>query len=242
MSQTQYRQHIHCLKPIINVVNNSNPRQYKLEGLYTDEKLTEKYTDLCPEQIMYQSLDIILSMVKHERLYIHNLKVASNTSDLYEALIKNGCTPHPQNKGITVSVPCNSRYDTKVSVHSSSIIVHIGCTHNPIEYSKSGILSLAAHLGEIIFYLKTLSKVEFLCEPVHNWRLTHMHLNRDSVNSDFPKGFTLNTILGHTCVYKHNSPDGTSKIRMEENLSPNTTILEEIQTDRFQKAIQTHDS
>lgn len=236
MSDNQYRQHIHNLKPVVEVVVNTNPRQYKLRGLYTNEKLTERYTDLSPEQILFQQLDVLLSLVKHEQVYIHDIKVSCKTSDLYENLVKHGQMPHPQNKMITIPVSCNSSFNTKVNVTKDSIQIHVGCTHNPIEYSGNGILSFVGYLGEVIRELKGLSGMEFLYEPYSNWRFEYFHLNRDSIEYDFPKGYTLHTIFGHACLYKHNMPDGKSKIRLEEKISPDTTILDETLTPRFQKA------
>lgn len=236
MSASQFRQHIHNLRPIIEVVANSNPKQYKLRGLYTDEKLTEKYTDLSQEQILFQSLDVLLSQVKHERAYIHDIRMSCKTSDLYENLIKNGAIPNYQNHIITIPISCNSSFNTKVNVTKDSIIVIIGCTHNPVEYSGAGILSLIGYLGEVVRELKGLAKVEFLYEPYYNWRFEYFHLNRDTVEQEFPRGFTLNTIFNHTCTYKHDFPSGKSNLRIEEKETPHTTILEEMQTPRFQKA------
>gem|GEM_PF-1902438 len=236
MSQAQYRQHIHNLRPIIEIVNNTNPKQYKNKGLYLDEKLTEKYTDLSFDQLAYHSLDVILSLVKHEQVYMHDIRISCKTSDIYENLIKRGQTPNPQNKMITIPISCNSSFNTKVNVTKNSIIVIIGCTHNPIEYSRAGILVLTEYLGEVIYHLKGLSNTEFLYEPVFNWQFEYFHLNRDSIEYDFPKGYVLNLIFGHAYLYKHDLPNGNAKLRLENKESPKTTILAETQRPRFQRA------
>jgi hypothetical protein len=233
MKNGAYRQHIKNLRPIIEVVKATNPKQYKLKGLYTDEKLTERYTDLSQEQRQFQTLDILLSLVKHERVYMHDIRLEAKVSDLYENLIKNGFTPNSQNKMITIPVEVNSSFHTKVNVTRDSIIVIIGCTFSPVEYSRAGIISLSTHLGEVIYHLKGLSKVEFGYEPVFNWRFKYFHLNRDSIEHEFDKSFTLNTILGHTTIYKHDLPNGKSVIRLEDKLTPDTTLEQEMLTPRF---------
>jgi len=236
ISGGSFRQLIRKLRPIIQIVIKSRPNFYKLKGLYLDEKLTKNYTELSSDQRMYAQLDILLSMVKHERPFIHDIRLSANISDLYEELVKKGSTPDKNNGMITIDASVNSLYTTKVNVSKNSMMVMIGCTYSPIEYSQSGMLCLTCHCGEILMHLKSMSGIEFQVQRINDWSFVYFHLNRDSIEHTFPKGFTLDTIIGHTAIYAKKMANGKSVIRLEDKLAPDTTILGEMDTDRFQKA------
>jgi hypothetical protein len=236
-SNGAFRQHITNLRPIIENHTNTNPAQYHLRGIYLNKTLTESYTDLKPNELIYQNLNVVLSAVTHEKPLIHDIRLETKTSDLYENLILKGHKPNEQNGIITLTLNGNSYFTTKVNVTKDSIFVIIGCTHDPIEYSHAGIITLVGHCGEVVRFLKELAGFEFAYEPYFNWRFKYFHLNKDSIEYDFPTNdYTINVIFGHTQIYKHEKPNGNCVIRSEEKLTPKTTILEEIQTPRFQKA------
>jgi hypothetical protein len=237
MSQGQYRQHIHNLRPIIEAVNNTNPKQYKNKGLYLDKKLTEGYTELSKEDLHNNELDQLQTYFSHMPVMMHNITLHTRCGGLYESLIEKGVTPNPQNHTINVNVDLGTRVSTSIMISKKdTITIHIGCTHDPFGYSSGGFLNLAYHCGRIEQYLRGLSGTDFRILPLTDWKLVHADFNKDSIRYDFQSKPTLNSMVGHFVIYLHKFPDGSSAIRGEERCDSDTTILEEVHSAKFYKA------
>jgi len=231
ISNNYFRKIKHDLKPIIIQKVNGKPKFYQLKGLYLDEKLTEEYTALPVDQRLFANFDILLAMVKHQPPAIHDIRIHATASGLYERLIQLGHKPNKKNKIITLSLgELTPLIDTKVNVHSTgTVAVILGCTYHPIPYSTSGFITLISHLGSVRTFLELTCKNVFQIEPIPNWRFKYFHFNKDSIEYDFPTNeYTLHAVFDHIQVYNKKMFDGSTVIRAEKQIVPDTTIAEEL--------------
>lgn len=231
LTDTYFRVIIHKLRPLIITKKKGIPCHYQIRGLYLDEKLTEEYTALPVNQRLFANLDILLAMVKHQPPAIHDIRIHTTTSGLYKRLIQLGHKPNKQNKIITLSLgELTPLIDTKVNVHSTgTVAVILGCTYHPIPYSTSGFTTLISHLGSVRTFLELTCKNVFQIEPIPNWRFKYFHFNKDSIEYNFPTNeYTLHVVFDHVQVYNKKMLDGSIVIRVEKQIVPNTTIVEEL--------------
>jgi len=231
ISNNYFRKIKHDLKPIIIQKVKGKLSYCQLKGLYLDEKLTEEYTALPVNQRLFANLDILLAMVKHQPPAIHDIRIHATTSGLYEMLIQLGYKPNKQNKIITLSLgELTPLIDTKVNVHSTgTVAVILGCTHHPIPYSTSGFITLISHLGSVRSFLEFTCNSTFQVEPIMNWKFKLFDFNRDSIRYTFPTNeYTLHVVFDHVQVYNKKMLDGSTVIRAEKQIVPNTTIAEEL--------------
>ena len=239
LTDTYFRVIIHKLRPLIITKKKGIPCHYQIRGLYLDEKLTEEYTALPVDQRLFANLDILLAMVKHQPPAIHDIRIHATTSGLYERLIQLGHKPNKQNKIITLSLGELTPFiDTKVNVHSTgTVAVILGCTYHPIPYSTSGFTTLISHLGSVRTFLELTCKNVFQIEPIPNWRFKYFHFNKDSIEYNFPTNeYTLRAVFDHVQVYNKKMLDGSTVIRAEKQIVPNTTITEELDKIEFRQA------
>ena len=230
IKKNYFRKIKYDLKPIIIQKVPGKPKFHQLKGLYLDEKLTEEYTALPVDQRLFANFDILLSMVKHQPPAIHDIRIQATTSGLYEMLIQLGHKP-TKNKIITLSLGELTPFiDTKVNVHSNgTVAVILGCTYHPISYSTRGFTTLISHLGSVRTFLELTCKNVFQIEPIPNWRFKYFHFNKDSIEYDFPTNkYTLHAVFDHVQVYNKKLLDGSTVIRAEKQIVPNTTITEEL--------------
>jgi len=227
------------LKSLFELVIKGKPCYYKLTGLYLDKELTNEYTSIPISERIFANLDILLSMTSHEKPQIHNILFGFKTHELYQKLIELGYSTH-QNKAITIKdIPVDKIIKVNAEVYPNGLILlRIACTYSPIDYSPNGFISLFHLLGKIEHCLKTgIAFKDFQIEPVNHWKFKHFDLNKDSISYDFPTDeYTVSMIFGHVQVYNKKFPNGKQKIRVEEQLEPNTTSVEELSSSRFQKA------
>ena len=236
-SNAAYRQMLLKLKPIIEKTSKFNPARYKFKGLYTDQKLTNQYMGLGDGRLQISELDTLLSYVRHEPIMMHNIVLNLRCDELYQKLVEHGTTPNPQNHTIHVNVSIDPRMSTTVELSAkNTMTVRIGCTHEPIRYSNAGFITLSSLCGRIIQYLTGLSHCSFSHQPTQDWVFVHVDFNKDSIRHDFQTNPTLNTVLGHVAIYKHDFPDKSSCIRLDDRVELNTTMTEEMNTPKFQKA------
>ena len=231
LTDTYFRVIIHKLRPLIITKKKGIPCHYQIRGLYLDEKLTEEYTALPVNQRLFANLDILLAMVKHQPPAIHDIRIHATASGLYERLIQLGHKPNKKNKIITLSLgELTPLIDTKVNVHSTgTVAVILGCTYHPIPYSTSGFTTLISHLGSVRTFLELTCKNVFQIEPIPNWRFKYFHFNKDSIEYNFPTNeYTLHVVFDHVQVYNKKMLDGSIVIRVEKQIVPNTTIVEEL--------------
>ena len=239
VNDVYFRQIIHNLKPIIIMKHKGRPSYYCLKGIYLDEKLTEEYTVLPVEQRLFATFDILLSTIKHQPPAIHDIRIKTTTCELYEELIRLGHKPNKQNKIITLSLGDLTPFiDTKVSVHSTgTLVVILGCTYHPIPYSSKGFTTLISHLGSVRTFLELTCNRIFQVEPIMNWKFKLFDFNKDSLRYDFPSNdYSVHAVFDHIQVYNKKMLDGSTVIRAEKQIVPNTTICEEVDKIEFRRA------
>lgn len=234
----------HKLNPLFEVVQKGKPTYYCLNGLYLDKELTNQYTTIPVSQRLFATLDILLSMTSHERPQMHAILFQCRASGLYSRLIDLGYIPQ-KNKSVTIkNIPVDKIIRVSVEIYSTgTVLLRLGCTYCPIEYSNNGFIYLISLLGKIEYHLKiAISQKDFQIEPVNNWKLKHIDLNRDSIHYDFPTDeYTVSMVFDHVQVYNKKFPNGKQRIRVEEQLDLNNTIPEELSTTRFQKTTELFD-
>jgi len=78
------------------------------------------------------------------------------------------------------------------------------------------------------------SRSPVISQPIQLWRFTHFDFNKDKIDIDCD--YPLHDIFGHVQMYTKDMKDGKTAFRVEEQLEPNTTLIEEMQSVKFQKA------
>lgn len=226
MSKESFRQYRLRLQDLIEVEIHSNPKFYKLKGIYINNDLTVRYSYLDSTQRMHADLDIKMSMVSHEKPLIHNIRLNFKTDSLYEKLLESGHTPHKQNKFFTFTM--ENPYPITINVYpTNSVSVIVKCTYSPIEYSQEGFLLLSCTMGEVLAYLKIMAKFDFIHEPITNWRFIHFDFNRDSLSFDCD--YPLHIVMGHVQMYSKTMPDKKTVFRVEDQVQPKTSFSVEFQ-------------
>lgn len=231
----------HKLDTLFEVVQKGKPTYYKLCDLYLDKELTNEYTGIPIPQRLFANLNILLSLCRHERPQIHAFLFQCKTSGLYARLIELGNTPDIK-KRITINeIPVDNIITVSITIHSTdTVLIRLGCTYSPVFYSTNGWISVISLLGKIEYHLKVaIAHKDCQIEPVNNWRLRHIDLNRDSIHYDFPTDeYTVSMVFGHIQVYNKTFLDGEQRIRVEEQLELDHLIEEELSSVRFQKAVE----
>ncbi|MCA9828690.1 MAG: hypothetical protein KC444_09965 [Nitrosopumilus sp.] len=234
----------HKLNPLFETVLKGKPTYYKLNGLYLDKELINEYTSIPVSERIFANLNILLSITRHERPQMHALLFQCKTFDLYTRLIELGYTPNKK-KAITINeIPVDKIITASATIYSNNVmLIRLGCTYFPIDYSNNGWISLISLLSKIEYCLKiSIAQKDCQIEPVKNWKLKHFDMNKDSIHYDFPTDdYTVSMIFGHIQVYNKRFPDGRTRIRVEEQLDLDNTITEELSSDRYQKASELHD-
>lgn len=227
------------LSVLFEVISKGKPTYYKLSGLYLDKELTNEYTSIPVSQRIFANLDILLSMTRHEKHQLHNILFQCKTFGLYSRLIELGHTPNKKKSIMINEIPVDKIITVSITVYSTdNMLIRLACTYSPVDYSTSGFISLISLLGKIEYYLKVIiAQKDCQIEPVINWKLKHIDLNRDSIHYNFPTDeYTVSMVFGHIQVYNKTFPNGEQRIRVEEQLDLNHTISEELSTVRYQKA------
>ena len=236
-TNASFRQIIHSLKPLLEIVINSRPKYYKFKVLTIDQKLTKKYTDLSPNQRIHDELDIKLAEVNHEQPKIHNIRLKFKADGLYANLVKNyPKPPNYFNKKYTIRYEID-KLDCIVSIPTTdNVVFTVACTYFPIEYSLEGFARLFFILGQIKACLDFDSKAQNIVQDFSLWRFIHFDFNKDSVS--FECDYLLHEVYGHVQIYTKKMHDKTTRLRVESREGLKTTIIEEMETLRFQKANQ----
>ncbi|MDA0755975.1 MAG: hypothetical protein O2864_01500 [Crenarchaeota archaeon] len=225
LTQGDFRQFTHRLKNFVIKVIDSRPPFYKLRGLHVDN-LTIDRTELGK---VSKDFEDILSYLKHQPPFIHDIKISAHTEGLYENLIKTDHIPHKDNKQIIIKdFPINSRINTTATISRNGLLqIHLGCTFNPIPYSISGWNEVIEILGVVKFILRARSKTEFNVNPISEWVVTYYHFNRDGVIIDSLKDhYSIASLQEHSQIYVKKLKEKTV-LRWEEKRTPNTTIAQE---------------
>ena len=229
--ERNFRYYRCVLGDIFEEVIPGRPPFYQLRGLNV-ENLTIRDTEV--RRVSDDVLEI-LSKVKQQPPYFHDITITAPTVGLYSNLILNGCTPNSKNKQVVIKpdqIPINSKFKTTITVNrDGTITLHLGCTFNPIPFSFNGFNTLIAYLGQIVFVLTARSGNEFEIPPVHDWIIRHIHLNKDkkaSKSLDSPLfHYSIAEYQYGVQIYTKKFYNGKNAIRIEEKLCPNKTVQEE---------------
>lgn len=234
-SYGSYRQVKNNLKSLLHLVIRSNQGFYQFKCLIIDQKLTERYTDLSPTQRVHDELDIRLAIVNHEQPKMHNIRINFQADGLYQNLVKNySKPPDPQNKIYHLDYNIDN-YDVKVSVRTTdSVTVNIACTYSPIVYTVSGFARLCYILGHVSACLNFDARCQNIMQPIELWRFSYFDFNKDSYSFDCD--YPLHDVFKHAQMYTKTMPDNTTVFRVEEQSHPETLVVDEMLTPRFQKA------
>ena len=196
---------------------------YNLKGIVVDN-LTINHT-------IYKissNWDELVKKCKQQPPAIHNLRIETMTSGLYNGM-KDLRFPNKKNNAITLKIPAiDIEYNTTVNIHpNGKLLLMVGCTHTPIPYKPSGFQDLIEYLGKVADYLMRYSQTDYKYSRVRTWRFTFYHFNQDfKVSSPFFK-YTIEQLDDHSRLYLHEFPDKKCAWRLEDDVRPNTTIGEE---------------
>ena len=210
-----------CLIKVIN----SRPPQYLLDGISLGNN-TIKDTELGKVK---QDFEKELLRLETQPPFIHDIKLEVKTSGLYERLISKGVTPNAKNKGITMKeLPLNSKVTAGFTVYpSGKLLVHLGCTYHPIQYSNRGWLEVNSICSKVEILLEGITNDVFYCLPTPDWLVTHFHFNKDGVIIDSPiHHYSIARLSEHSQIYLKKLDNGKSVLRYEEKVTPKMTIEE----------------
>ena len=223
MTNENFRQYVHNLSPWIKKQINSRPAFYHLTGINV-EGITINHTEVNTISINFESK---LKKCKKQPPEMHDLRIETHTSGLYEALL-NINKPHTKNKQIHLSMPnIRTRFKTKVSVSQNGrLLLMIACTQKPVPYSIGGFNELIEYVSKVSYYLMTYSNFDFVTEPVSQWRMSYYHLNHDLIIDSSMFKYKIENLQEHSVTYLKEL-EGKTVLRYEKTISPNKTIEEE---------------
>ena len=134
--EPHFRYYVCKLGDIFEKVVDSRPPFFKLRGLHIQNQTIK---DTLARKIK-PDFERMISRLRHQPPYIHDIKLSTQTDSLYDGLIHYGHTPNEQNHQITIrDFPIISKFKTTATIsRNGNLTLHIGCTYNPISYSISG--------------------------------------------------------------------------------------------------------
>ena len=230
MTKGNFQQYVNVLlKDYVETKTKTRPQYYRLKGIVLD--------DLTNRESIYDisiEWDRIVKKCKEQPPAFHNIRVETYVSLLYPNYLKFGKKPQ-KNGQITIKIPSiDNRFDSKVTVFPKGrIYFFIGCTHDPLPYSPAGFNDLIEYLTKVILFLMSDSETDFKYSPVRTWRLSYFHFNKDFKFESPVMKYTIDSLQEHSRVYLHRFPDGSHAYRIEEDVSPKTTIEEEQEKSRI---------
>jgi len=223
---SNFRYYVWKLGDIFEKVIDSRPPFFKLKGLDVQNQTIK---DTSVRQIK-PDFEKILSRLKHQPPYIHDIKISIHTVNLYEKLIQKNHIPHELNQQITIKdFPIISKFKTTATVsRNGNLTLHIGCTYNPIEYSIAGFDILIQYLSIAGYNLTLRADYHFFVPPIHKWIVIHYHFNKDGMIIDSPIfHYSIADLQEHSQIYLKKFPNGKTALRWEQKVTPNKTIKEE---------------
>lgn len=227
MKQNNFRQYVRKWKKWIVKVISGKPVHYCLKGIYTDN-LTQNHT---ATDSISKEFEQILSNLKQQPPMIHDIRIETMTSGLYEALLKIRI-PNKQNLGIHYNIPLiDTKLKCKISVYKTGrMLVMLSCTHNPLEYSIAGFDDMIEYLAQVKQHLMGYANVDYIIDKIRKWRITYYHFNKDGITINSPMfKYCIEDLQAHTVTYLHKLESGETVLRHEEHrvLKENNTIEEE---------------
>ncbi len=225
-----FRQLVHKLKPLLEVVAKSHPSFYKVKGIALpgdSHRITVNHmvgSDFCR----------LLNSLRLKEPMIHDIRIKVNDSSLYQKLSDAGATKNRKNGSFTVNVPqFDNNITTVVSVYPNTVLVFLGCTYKPLVYDSSTMWYLHEHLSKISYHLTSLGAT---LPPVNIWIFTQYHFNRDGTESFSGQTFhyTVEEVsTGMIRFYSKNMRNGVKIPRLEQIRTPNRTMAEEMKNAMF---------
>ncbi len=224
-----FRVMVYKLKPFLDIVIPGRPKFYKLKGIHVDNLTIEgtRVNKVTPD------FDEILSKLKHQPPYIHDVKISATTSELYVNLLTSGFLPHEKNKQIFLSsdnLPIKSRFEISVSIApNGNILVSLGCSLRPVPYSLEGWNEVIAVLSQLTYVLSLRAHFDCLYPPpIDQWRVVYYHWNKDGIISNSSSfHYQIHDLQAHSQTYIKKFPNGKKALRYEEHKTQNRTIKEE---------------
>jgi len=229
LTNVNFRQKIYELKDIIVKEIPGSPPLYRLKFIQLHKSITKKGTGV-NSSFINQKLQQLYALAIKQPPQMHDIKLSSKTSQLYENLqLQPDIEPNKVNKQFLIPILANSRFDSKAQISPNGRMdVHIGCSQHPIDCSSEGFSELIEYIGEIKHFLRTRANSDFFSEPAHKWMFEYYHFNRDSeaiVNPEYK--FSLGQ--HNNFLYIKKFDDGTIKVRYEKKKTPKKTISQEQQ-------------
>lgn len=228
MTKANFRQMVCRLRPAVIKEINSNPGFYRLEGIIVNSNVTRRSRGVPQIRDVDPDFVALIESCKEQPVMMHDLRISTKTKELYELLVKSRHTPNEQNKAITIQSNLNRDLRTTINIYRNGTAqIMIGCTHFPLPYSPTGFNELIFHLGRIFDDLALRANHDFIFQPISEWIVDYLHLNRDGVQIDVKKyNYTLTQLSNHSVFYIKKFPDGTIRPRYEEHKMPHITMSE----------------
>lgn len=225
MSPNNFRQYIHKLRSVIDVVIPSRPSMYKLKKIQLSvdaEKITQRVTG--------DGFMSLLENLKERPAAIHDIKLMTK-SDIHKSLIKYGAQINENNHGIKIGIPSQDGFIFKVMVYPKTIQVDIGCTYTPIVYDAKGMLRLISKLSYVRCVILLHASNEAMIPDVMDWIITHYHFGKDGATFEGERfHYTVeNAVYGYIRYYSKTMKDGTKIPRLEQIRMPSRTLNEELE-------------
>lgn len=226
MGDDNFRQYIHQLKNYIVKAVDSRPAFYHLKEIIVDS-LTVNHTGI---NTITEEFEQILEELKQQPPELHDIRIETNTSLLYEGLGKIRI-PNGRNKAIHLPIPItvDTRFKTKVSVYpNGKLLVMLGCTRNPLPYSLLGFNELIVYLKDIVTHLMLYSQTDFSYPRPGLWKISAYHFNQDRKGIQSPMfKYQIEDLQNHSVFY---TKPKEKTVRYEQRISfkePKPTVEEE---------------
>lgn len=222
-----YRQYIKKLKPYLELVIDSRPRFWKIKGVQLPG-----YSRKCTFRDMGvgEQFERLLESITHNHPKFHDIKFkVLHDGELYQNLVNKGCPTNKSNGGIRYNFPSiQQSLDTKCVIYKHIIQIDIGCTFEPLIYDHTSLFELLEHLSKLSSSLCGLAGCYSL-PSVHEWILTHYHLNVDSSIEYSGKTFEFKVndfATGLIRFYSKKFQNGKTFARIEQVETPGKTLGE----------------
>ncbi len=224
MSRGNFRQTIHKLSPLIEIVNKSNPCLYKLKGAAI-RKNPQRITNHPTGDKMIQ----FLKGLRQKTPQIHDIK-GKFPSNVHKCLCSRGEIPHKQNKGFRLSFRLDYNILAKVQIYPHTVQFDLGCSNDPLVYDISGIIQLVSVLSQLKTFLSLHSDGRCGFPPIDEWIITHYHFGKDLSEKYSGQNYHLTfdeVATGLVRFYSKKTGNNTTH-RIEKTITPNSSLSEEI--------------
>jgi len=229
LTRNNFSQIIHRINkkaPLIAKEIDDNPPMFSLNGVHLDQSVREKHTGV-NDTFINQKIEHLYALAMKQPPFMHDIKISSRTSQLYDKLLQTGLTPNQKNKQFIIPILANNRFNSKAQISPNGRIdLHIGCSQLPLSCSIEGFAELMEYVGEVKHFLTIQAQSTFISEPAHRWIFEYYHFNRDTepiVDSSYK--FSLGQHNNY--FYIKQFDNGEIKGRYEEKRTPKKSINEE---------------